>query len=263
MVYGTAVIIVSGFIIFAATVFKDIGINMMLNTDAILIIAGGTITALFIGFPFSRIREAFGDIIESFRNNRQKEHIVGDILDIAKTYRMANIKALELKARSIKNDFLRLGITLILNNHRDEEIKGIMTREMAARLVNYNFSRNILKTISRLTPSLGLAGTVISLIKMFKGFQSVDAMAPLMAVALMSTFYGVVISNLLVLPLSAKIRDRAIEEESLMRLTIEGIIAVNNREHPLKVEEKIIYARRSKEFYTTDINNAVAVKGLG
>lgn len=262
MMYGAIAFIASGFIIFTVTVFKDIGISMIFNPDAILIITGGTIMALFIGFPFSRIRETLSDVLESFRNDQCHERIVGDILDIARTYRMANIKALERKTRSVKDDFLRLGLTLLLNNHKNEEIRSIMERELVARIVNYNFSRNMLKTIARLTPSLGLAGTVISLIKMFKSFQSIDAMAPLMAVALMSTFYGVVISNLLILPLSAKMKDKAVVTESLMILTIEGIIAINNGEHPLKVEEKITSVKKSKELYTSGFGSTIAVKGL-
>jgi chemotaxis protein MotA len=60
-----------------------------------------------------------------------------------------------------------------------------------------------------------------------------------MAVAMMSTFYGVIISNLFMLPLCAKLEERAIQSEALMHSIIEGIEAMNNREHPLRIEERI------------------------
>lgn len=115
-----------------------------------------------------------------------------------------------------------------------------MEREMAARIVSLNLSQNVLITMARLTPSFGLAGTVISLIKIFKHFQSFEMIIPVMAIALISTFYGVVLSNLILLPLSAKIKESAITCEEQMQIVIEGIIEVSKGENPFKIEEKLL-----------------------
>jgi chemotaxis protein MotA len=157
-----------------------------------------------------------------------------------------NIRNLENKMKGIDDDFLRLGLKLLINNYGGREIKNIMEREMIHRIINRSFSQNLLKTVARLTPSFGLAGTVISLIKMFKHLETIDAIAPMMAVALMSTFYGVIIANLVMLPLCAKLKEKAIESEAIMNITIEGILAINNMEHPLKIEERIGGCREHK-----------------
>ncbi len=224
---------------FVLTVFRDVGLHMIFNPDALLIVVGGSIIAVFIGFPFKTIRDTAHDVISAFKTDRDRDAAVKDILEAAKIYRKADIRSLENRMKGMHDDFLRLGINLLINHRSSEEIRAIMEREMTIRVMHYNFSQNMLKTIARLTPSFGLAGTVISLIKMFKNFQSVDMMAPLMAVALMSTFYGVVISNLFMLPLCAKIKDKSIVSETLMNIIIEGIEAINNGEHPHKIEEKI------------------------
>ncbi len=233
-------IIVMGVMSVALAILRGIDVNMIFNPDALLIVVGGTVIALFVGFPFKRVRDTARDIIDAFREGSNRETITGDILDIARIYRRANIKALEDWIKKKRgNDFLRLGIGLLINHHRSVDIRNIMEREMSFRIVNYNFNQNMLKTIARLTPSLGLAGTVISLIKMFKNLQSVDAIAPLMAAALMSTFYGVMISNMFILPLYAKLKERAVFSETLMSIIIEGIVAINDHEHPFEIEEKI------------------------
>ncbi|MBI5666207.1 MAG: MotA/TolQ/ExbB proton channel family protein, partial [Nitrospirae bacterium] len=182
---------------FALTVFRDIGISMIFNLDAFLIVLGGTTLALFVGFPFVRVRNTVNDIINAYSGRRDRDSVIKDILDISRTYMKTNIRNLESKIKGIDDDFLRLGAKLLINNYGGRDIKNIMEREMAIRLVDRNFSQNLLKTVARLTPSFGLAGTVISLIKMFKHMESVDTIAPMMAVALMSTFYGVIISNLI------------------------------------------------------------------
>ncbi|MBI5848713.1 MAG: MotA/TolQ/ExbB proton channel family protein [Nitrospirae bacterium] len=249
---------------FVLTVFRDVGLHMIFNPDALFIVIGGSIIAVFIGFPFKRIRDTVYDVISAFRTDRDRDAVVRDILEAAKIYRKADIRGLENRMKTMPDDFLRLGVNLLINHRSSREIRAIMEREMTIRVMHYNFSQNMLKTIARLTPSFGLAGTVISLIKMFKNFQSVDMMAPLMAVALMSTFYGVVISNLFMLPLCAKIKDKAIVSETLMNIIMEGIEAINNGEHPYKIEEKIKGHQSIEELsYAGAGNPLAATKGIG
>ena len=221
-------------------VFRDIGTDVLFNFNAFIIVIGGTITALFIGFPLKRITATVNDIMDTFRDGSTKKDIVREIVEIAKIHRRADLKKLEGRIISAKDAFVKLGIHLIINHHKDEEIRNSMEREMASRIVDLNLSQNVLTTMARLTPAFGLAGTVISLIKIFKHFQSFEMIIPVMAVALMSTFYGVVLSNLILLPLSAKIRESAITCEEQMQLVIEGIIEVSKGENPFKIEEKLL-----------------------
>jgi chemotaxis protein MotA len=230
---------VAALALFASAVFRDIGLSMFFNPDALMIVVGGTVVAVFIGFPFKRIKSTVHGVINSFRSKENREELVKEILEAGRIYRRSDIRGLENRMKAMKDDFLKLGVSLLINHKSNEDIRNIMEREMMIRIMNDNFSQNVLKTVARLTPSFGLAGTVISLIKMFKDMQSIDAIAPLMAVAMMSTFYGVIISNLFMLPLCAKLKERAILSEALMHITIEGVEAINNLEHPLKIEERL------------------------
>jgi chemotaxis protein MotA len=233
------VIFFAGAVFFLFSTFKGIGVDMLLNTNAILIIFGGTITALFVGFPAKRILNAIQDVVASFTEKRDRKDIIKDIVETAKIYRNADIRKLEDGMKKMDDDFLRLGIRLLINHNGSEDIRSIMEREMSVKIVRYNLSQNILKTVARLAPSLGLAGTVISLVNMFRSFQSVDSIAPMMSIALMSTFYGVIISNVFALPLGAKLKEKVIVSEMLMTITIEGILAVYNMEHPLRIEDRL------------------------
>ncbi|HET6465473.1 MAG TPA: MotA/TolQ/ExbB proton channel family protein [Nitrospiria bacterium] len=225
--------------LFSLTVFRNIGLAMVINPDALMIVVGGTLVAVFLGFPFKRLKNAAYDVLETFRSKQNEQETAKDIFDLARIYRRADIRGLERRMKGINDRFLKMGVTLLINNQSNKEIRAIMERAMALRVMDYNHSQNVLKTIARLAPSFGLAGTVISLIKMFEHMQSIDSIAPHMAVAMMSTFYGVIISNLFMLPLCAKLEERSIQSEALMHSTIEGIEAINNRDHPLNIEERI------------------------
>ncbi|MBF0505553.1 MAG: MotA/TolQ/ExbB proton channel family protein [Nitrospirae bacterium] len=221
-------------------IFKDVGIGVLFNFDAFLIVIGGTATALLIGFPVKRITATIHDLIATFRSVGTREDITQEIVRIARMHRKSELRKLEASISDTKDAFLKIGINMLLNGYKSEEIRNTMEREMATRIIDLNLSQNVLMTMARLTPSFGLAGTVISLIKIFRHFQSFETVIPIMAIALMSTFYGVFLSNLILLPLSAKIKERAILCEELMQMTVEGIVEINKGEYPLKIEEKLL-----------------------
>jgi len=249
--------------LFSTTIFRNIGIAMVFNPDALAIVLGGTIVAVFLGFPIKRLKKTVADIFDAFRPQRDRSALSKDILEIARSSRKADIRGLERQVRLIEDDFLRQGVNLLLTTKSPEEISSILEREMAMRIMDFNFSQNVLRTIARLTPSFGLAGTVISLIKMFKNMQSIDSIAPLMAMAMMSTFYGVIISNLFMLPLCAKLEERAIQTESIMHTVVEGILAINDGEHPLLIAEKINGYRDAKETGLSETMGELAVTSGG
>ncbi|MBF0537177.1 MAG: MotA/TolQ/ExbB proton channel family protein [Nitrospirae bacterium] len=235
----TGVLMVAILAVVLVSLFRGMGLAMLFNVDAFVIVIGGTFVGSLIGFPMRRIKTTVLDIVNSFREKADNAYIVREIQECSSINRSDGLRALEDKVSEIKDDFLRFGINLVVNSYSDNAIRDIMEREMNNRLVNLNFSQNVLKTIARLTPSLGLAGTVVSLIKMFKNMSSVETLAPMMAVALMSTFYGVISSNLIAIPLCAKLKDRAMMLEAHMALIITGTMCVSNLEHPTKIEEKL------------------------
>ena len=205
-----------GIMSFALTIFRDIGTSMIFNSDAFMIVIGGTTIAMFIGFPVQRLRHTLRDIMATFTEQRSREEVIRDILEVARMYRRTDVRSIENRMSTVNDHFLRMGVNLLINNHSSEEIRNTMEREMMLRVINSNFSQNVIKTIARLTPSFGLAGTVISLIKMFRHLDSIESIAPMMAVALMSTFYGVIAANLFMMPLNAKVNERAILSEASM-----------------------------------------------
>lgn len=251
--------LMSGMTILVALMFRD-SILSLLNLDALLIVLGGSLCAAFIGFPLSKIRCAAVHVTETFRDHRERVALVGKITGVARTLRKADIRAAERQIENINDDFLRFGLDLLVNNTREEDIRQSMEREMALRMVQYHSSQNVLRTMARLTPAFGLVGTVLSLIRMFGSVQSFDGLAPHMAGALMSTLYGVVISNLFMLPLSARVADRAVVSEIHMNMALEGVLAIHNQEHPMKIEEKLQGFIRTGGARATNDGAALAVK---
>ena len=120
-------------LLFSSTVFRDIGLGMLLNPDALMIVLGGTVVAVFLGFPLRRLRTAVADIADTFRAKSDRQRTSQDILDVARIHRRADIQGLERKMATIHNDFLKLGVNLLINHQPSEQIRANMERAMALR----------------------------------------------------------------------------------------------------------------------------------
>jgi chemotaxis protein MotA len=231
-------ILIAGVSLSLVLIFKDAGL-IILNPAALVIVFGGSISALCIGFPMARIRDAARDLFEAFGAYGDKEPVVREIIGVARLFKRGDVRATEEAIRGIQDDFLRFGLGLLINRHAAEDIQLSMEREMAVRTAHCHFSQNVLKTMARLTPAFGLVGTITMLIRMFSKTSSFEALAPLMAGALMSTLYGVIVANLFMLPLAARVKDKAVSSEMIMWMSIEGVLAIHRGEHPLTIEEKL------------------------
>ena len=86
---------------------------------------------------------------------------------------------------------------------------------------------------------MGLAGTIVNLIRIFGHISNPQSLIGYMAIALLSTFYGVVLANICFVPLANKLRE--FMDQDLLRMDIiqEGILDIYDLEHPRAVQYKL------------------------
>ena len=61
-----------------------------------------------------------------------------------------------------------------------------------------------------------------------------------MGTALITTFYGVFLANMVFLPIAGKLKRRSENEIMLKNIVLEGIISIHGREHPILIKEKLM-----------------------
>jgi len=88
-------------------------------------------------------------------------------------------------------------------------------------------------------PALGMIGTLIGLVAMLKSMNDPSTIGPSMAVALLTTFYGASLANLVFLPMAGKLRNRSRHEVLAREMMLEGLLAISKGENPRIVEEKL------------------------
>ena len=132
---------------------------------------------------------------------------------------------------------------------RDRGISLDDLREMMATREEYRERREaneagLMKTLGTYSPAFGMVGTLIGLIMMLlgmgKGAEGGDMASKLgmsMSIALLTTFYGAVLANLLFLPFAEKISSRNKENTTCGELIIEGLCLIHQKKHPIVIRD--------------------------
>ena len=119
-----------------------------------------------------------------------------------------------------------------------EDIKQILFKREEFRKNRESHESDLMKTLGTFSPAFGMVGTLIGLVFMlFNMGGDPSAMGPAMAVALVTTFYGSVLANLVFIPFSEKLELRNKENADAHQLMIEGVLLIWQKRHPLDVKD--------------------------
>jgi chemotaxis protein MotA len=219
----------AGIIFFLGLSTKIVGeTSMMLNLKSGVMVLGGTLVIGFLSFPMKSYRDLFKTLFVIFRRNEMDYRIlIKDIARLSRVNRLYGDLVLEKEARQTKNVFLRKGIDLIVDGYESFDIHNIMEKEYEIYFSRKESLVNILNTLQKLAPVIGFLGTIIGLISVLNHLGSPADMGKGMAIALLTTLYGLLIANFLFLPLHKKLTEHLKMESALLYVIIEGVLDIS------------------------------------
>lgn len=210
------------------------------NFPSLLITVGGTLGATIMANPVERIK-GFAKVLKRAFVAESPDLIglVQTLVSFAEKARREGLLALEDDAVELDDVFLRKSIQLVVDGTDPELVKGILDTEIGLLEDRHSSSKQMFDTMAELAPAFGMLGTLIGLIQMLRNLSDPDALGPGMAVALITTFYGSFMANVLCIPVARKLAVRSSEEVLSRELMVEGVLAIQAGENPRIVEEKL------------------------
>jgi len=218
---------VAGLIFIYVGIILEGEINNFFNLAAIMITLGGTVAATLIHYPFSQIIRIFGIIKKTFNNTgRDLDQGIEIILQFAVAARKEGLLILEEMATDLDDPFLQKGIMLVVDGTSPEIVKGLMETELTFLEERHKQGQGILESMGSYAPAFGMIGTLIGLINMLKNLEDPSTLGPGMAVALLTTFYGSILANLVFLPMAGKLKNYSSKEVLYKEVILEGILSI-------------------------------------
>ena len=227
-----------GLIVYSIMLGGDIG--GFYDLPSVLIVFGGVLGVMMMHFPLARLLGAVAVYKKTFLETRDNpDQVIGKIVKYAERARREGMLALEEDSESETDPFLRKGLRLAVDGTDPQLLEKILNTDLEQIESRHADGAKLLSAGGTFAPAFGMIGTLIGLVNMLASLEDPSQIGAGMAVALITTFYGAVLSNALFLPLAGKLEIRSKDEMLVKGMIIDGIMAIQSGDSPRIVEEKL------------------------
>lgn len=232
--------IIVGVVFVVGGILSDGSIADFWDVASILIVLGGTVAATLVAYPLKSVLEAVKIAGKAFRSQEEDPYeIIVQINTLANIARKEGLLALEEASEEINEEFLKKGTMLIVDGTDPELVKNLLETELSFVEERHGKGQGIFEAMGAYSPAFGMIGTLIGLINMLKKLDDPSSIGPSMAVALITTFYGSVLANLVFIPIANKLKLKSREEILRKEIMVEGLLSIQAGENPRIIEEKL------------------------
>jgi len=219
---------------------------VFLLPNSLLMVLGGTIAATFIAFKDNYVIQAFKEMVKIFKHldidSKTIYNDVGKIIGWAEIVKKGGIRELQNKFNGDenKNPVIKYSMEMVLDGGKSEDIFRLTEDFIESTYERRTIQVDILDAMATFAPSFGMIGTLVGLVIML-GSMGGDpkAIGDGMAVALITTLYGVLFANLLFKPSARKLEQQFSIIKYRDKILLEGIAMLPNKPHPYTVQDQL------------------------
>lgn len=226
--------------VFGGAALEGVHIKALIQPTAAMIVCGGTFGACFVCFPLATIITALKEIKTAFLPAKvDHAGVVKDIINYATKARRNGLISLEQEAQAVKDPFVKKGISLVVDGIDPQKLRETLEADIMAYEDHSKHAIEFYEAAGGFSPTIGIIGAVLGLIHVMSNLSDTSKLGGGIAVAFVATIYGLIIANVVCLPIGTKLKIR-MKEEMLRRIMIlEGLIAIQNGENPHFIEQKL------------------------
>lgn len=168
---------------------------------------------------------------------RRQLHVIKAITVSAAKVRRVGVGSLVDDLAKFRYPLLRDGVSLIVNNFSRDEIRYNLQSKINARQQELYMAHNLFENMAKVCPGIGMIGTVIGLIAMMSNLKDPATIGSGMALALLTTLYGLLLGTIIYAPLSERIAIEAEKIAKLDNLVFDGVLALKEKKSTLHFKD--------------------------
>jgi len=226
--------------IIVSTIMDGNSFGPLIGPSSLVLVLMGSFGAVFAGFRMADAKRLpKGFIVAYTAAPPDPDVLVTQLMNYAEAARKEGILALEQGLDELEDQFLRSGLQMVIDGMEAEEVREVMEAEVAAMDTRHEGLIGMFKKLVEYAPTLGMIGTVIGLINILGNLADPEALGTGMALALLTTLYGVFFANIFFAPVAAKLTLLNTLEVASRDLTVEGILAIRDGASPRHLVERL------------------------
>lgn len=206
----------------------------LLDLPSLLLVIGGTVAATLISYPLREVLRVFRVFMIVLRNETlyAKEDLQ-EIVRVSRKYFQGEIAAVEGELDKLHNPFLRMGVQLVIDGAPIEDIVELMQWRISRLKAREAAEAQIFRSMAMYAPAFGMLGTLLGLVNMLRGLQGdFHTIGINLALAMLTTLYGIVLANLVFKPIAIKFERRTEKRVMQMNMVLEGVTLMAQKRSP-------------------------------
>lgn len=241
---STGIGIVGGLVVIVLGIMQSGQITYFIDIPSVLIVLGGTIAAVIASFPLTTLKHTLSHPKIIMKGNKYKPaEAIEQLIEFATEARKNGLLALEEKAGELEDPFFKRSVMLIVDATEESKLRAMLESEVESMAQRHEDEANIYEKASSYAPAFGMIGTLVGLINMLLEMNldagASDAIGKNMGTALITTFYGCIMANLIFSPIAKKLRIRNDEEILYRMIIIEGVMGIQAGDNPKTLRERL------------------------
>jgi chemotaxis protein MotA len=251
-------------ILLSPIAFSANGFLILFSVTGLIIVVGGVIATAFMSFSAGDVRQALQAIPAMLRQpDTTQTGLRSDMLDIIHWARLirpngVNFLRGSLDADSVWYPFINYGLNMVLSEYRPENVRAMMETAAEAAYDRDCVAVDVLRAMTSHAPAFGMVGTLIGMIVMLCELNdNISSTGAALAVAFLSTLYGVVSARMIYMPAAARLQQQVDDRQRRHTLITEGMVMLAGGETPSHIQDRLNgFLRPEQHDYFDVIGNA-------
>jgi chemotaxis protein MotA len=237
---ATLIGLLFGIGIISGTIVMGGGGMAFIHVPSMCIVIGGMLCSVLIHFSMGQFLSIFSIVKKTFSVKiMSPSELIQQMVNFAAVSRRDGALALEEQIRKVNNKFIEKGLQMLVDGQEEDVVREMMDLEIQYIQERHGQGKKILEFMGSSAPAFGMIGTLIGLVQMLQNLSDPAGLGKGMAVALITTFYGAFIANMVFIPLAGKLGIYSKAEVLSMEMTTEGVCAISRGDNPTVVREKM------------------------
>jgi len=237
---ATIIGLVASFGLMLMAILQGGSLSIFIDVPSMLIVFGGTAGVALVNFPLGDVLGAINIAKKAFLFKEVNTNdLLAQLMEFANKARKEGILSLQGAIDSIDDEFLVKALQMAVDGQEPEDLKAMLNTEIDYIAQRHSLGVSIFESLGAISPAMGMVGTLIGLVQMLQNMSDPASIGPAMAVALLTTFYGAVLANIIFLPIAGKLKTRSKTEILQKTIIVEGMGSILSGENPRVMEQKL------------------------
>lgn len=231
------------FIVYWAISHTGDSSNTYLDPMSLIIVVGGSLSVAIMTNGLTKTFKMFSVLFKAFSPEKHSPvSVTKELVEISRKHHFGTLEMGQLKNSSY-HPFVIDGIKLLHNKFDSDKLRTIMTNLMIQRQEQNEKITEQLETLAKYPPAFGMMGTIIGLVAVLKEIntpQQMSNIGPSMAIALLTTLYGILLSNYVLQPIADNLQTKNYVDIKVRQIIAEGTILISEGHDPIYIREVLL-----------------------